>query len=107
MHRASLATVKCMCAAMLAAIIGVCSSGCSEPAPKKVDVVRPVKTMVVTAGNGERIRVFPATVDASKRVELAFQVPGLLAKFAAREGQKVAKGELIGPSFGRTNSRRA
>lgn len=81
---------------MAAAIVGACAGGCSQPAPKQVEVVRPVKTMVVMAGNGERTRVFPATVEASKRVELAFQVPGLLSNFPAREGQKVAKGELIG-----------
>jgi RND family efflux transporter MFP subunit len=52
--------------------------------------------MVVTAGEDMRVRIFPATVEAAKRVELAFQVPGLLVKFPVREGQKVAKGELIG-----------
>jgi membrane fusion protein, multidrug efflux system len=96
MRRAYLATVECVCAAMAAAILGASAGGCSKPAPKQVDVVRPVKTMVVTAGSGERTRVFPGTVEASKRVELAFQVPGLLATFPAREGQKVAKGEQIG-----------
>jgi RND family efflux transporter MFP subunit len=72
------------------------AGGCSRQPPPSPDVVRPVKTMVVTAGDVLRVRTFPGTVEASKRVELAFQVPGLLAKFPVREGQKVAKGELIG-----------
>ncbi len=42
------------------------------------------------------MRSFPGKAEASKRVELAFQVPGLLVKFPVREGQNVAKGELIG-----------
>jgi RND family efflux transporter MFP subunit len=52
--------------------------------------------MVVAAGDETRTRSFPGTVEASKRVELAFQVPGVLTQLPVREGQKVAKGELIG-----------
>jgi len=60
------------------------------------EAVRPVKTMLVTAGDDLHQRVFPGKVEASRRVELAFQVPGLLIKLPVKEGQKVAKGELIG-----------
>jgi RND family efflux transporter MFP subunit len=35
-------------------------------------------------------------LEASKKVELAFQVSGLLVKFPVKEGQRVAKGEVIG-----------
>jgi RND family efflux transporter MFP subunit len=52
--------------------------------------------MVVTAGGGDRVRSFPGKVEASKKVELAFQVPGLLVKLPVREGQKVSKSDLIG-----------
>jgi membrane fusion protein, multidrug efflux system len=48
--------------------------------------------MVVTAGGENHVRSFPGKVEASKRVELAFQVPGLLVKLPIKEGQKVAKG---------------
>jgi RND family efflux transporter MFP subunit len=51
--------------------------------------------MVVTAGGETRVRSFPGRVEASKKAELAFQVPGLLAQLPVREGQTVAKGELI------------
>jgi RND family efflux transporter MFP subunit len=51
--------------------------------------------MVVASGENTNTRIFPGKVDAAKRVELAFQVPGLLAKLAAREGQKVTKGDVI------------
>jgi len=79
-----------------AAGLSVAIGGCSRHAPPAADVVRPIKTMVVTAGDDMRMRIFSGTVEASKRVELAFQVPGLLAKFPVREGQKVAKGEIVG-----------
>jgi RND family efflux transporter MFP subunit len=52
--------------------------------------------MVVAAGQDTRERIFPGRVDASRRVELAFQVSGLLSQFPVKEGQKVAKGDLIG-----------
>jgi RND family efflux transporter MFP subunit len=52
--------------------------------------------MVVAAGQDTRERIFPGRVDASRRVELAFQVAGLLSQFPVKEGERVAKGDLIG-----------
>ncbi len=72
------------------------SAGCAPPASTRSDAARPVKTMVVTAGEESHTRVFPGKVEAAKRAELAFQVPGLLVKLPVKEGQKVAKGEVIG-----------
>ena len=51
--------------------------------------------MVVAAGGETHARSFPGKVEASKKVELAFQVPGLLVKLPVKEGQRVAKGEVI------------
>jgi RND family efflux transporter MFP subunit len=51
--------------------------------------------MVVAAGGETHVRTFPGKVEASKRVELAFQVAGVIVELPAREGQKVAKGDLI------------
>ena len=69
--------------------------GCDRYETSSVEVVRPVKTIVVTVGEGDRSRTFPGTVEASRRVELAFRVPGLLAQLPVKEGQQVAKGDLI------------
>ena len=71
------------------------AAGCAPQAPTRSDAARPVKTMVVTAGEEPHTRVFPGKVEAAKRVELAFQVPGLLVKLPVKEGQKVARGEVI------------
>jgi RND family efflux transporter MFP subunit len=71
------------------------AAGCSGQDPPGSDVVRPVKTAVVAAGGDTRVRSFPGKVEASRRVELAFQVPGLLAKLPVKEGQTVAAGEVI------------
>jgi RND family efflux transporter MFP subunit len=51
--------------------------------------------MVVTAGGEAHVRTFPGKVEASKKAELAFQVPGLLAQLPVKEGQRVKKGDLI------------
>jgi RND family efflux transporter MFP subunit len=51
--------------------------------------------MVVAAGDAAQVRSFPGRVEASTRAELAFQVSGLLVKLPVKEGQNVAKGEVI------------
>jgi multidrug efflux system membrane fusion protein len=73
----------------------VLTAGCSAEKQTRSEAARPVKTMVVAAGNEPFVRTFPGKVEASKSVELAFQVPGLLVKLPVKEGQKVAKGEVI------------
>jgi len=78
---------------LLAVLLG---GGCEQPAPPVAEAVRPVRTMMVAAGDDAHVRVFPGKIEASRRAELAFRVPGLLIKLPVKEGQKVAKGELIG-----------
>jgi RND family efflux transporter MFP subunit len=51
--------------------------------------------MVVAAGAETHVRSFPGKVEASRAAELAFQVAGLLVNIPVKEGQRVAKGELI------------
>jgi RND family efflux transporter MFP subunit len=41
------------------------------------------------------MRSFPGKIEASRKVELAFQVPGLIVNLPVREGQRVTKGEVI------------
>lgn len=71
------------------------TAGCKQETPQHAQTIRPVKTMVVEAEVDSQIRSFPGKVEASRRAELAFLVSGLLVKFPVREGQHVAKGELI------------
>lgn len=75
--------------------VALLSVGCSSPPTPAPEPTRPVKTMVVVAGEEAHLRTFPGKTEAAKNVELAFQVSGLLVKLPVREGQKVAKGELI------------
>jgi len=70
-------------------------TACSRPPEAPTELVRPVRTLVVAGGEDTGSRTFPGRVDASKQVELTFQVPGLLVDLPVREGQRVAQGDLI------------
>ncbi len=85
----------CLIAIPLSLTVCLLATGCTPPIKPKTDTIRPVKTLVVTAGGETHERIFPGKVEASKKVELAFQVAGLLANFPVRAGQTVKKGELI------------
>lgn len=69
--------------------------GCTPAEVERTPVVRPVRTMVVAEGEDQRIRVFPGKVEASRKVELSFQVAGTLQSLPVKEGQKLKKGDLI------------
>src|SRR5262245_26938844 len=71
------------------------AAGCSSHEPKETEQVRPVKTLVVSAGDKPDVRLFPGKVEAAKSVDLAFQVPGVLIKEPGKEGERVAKGQVI------------
>lgn len=70
-------------------------SGCDRKPPATVEVVRPVKTIIVVQGDDTHSRTFPGVVEATKNAELAFQVPGVIIEFPVKEGDKVAKGDVI------------
>lgn len=70
--------------------------GCRPPDATRPDPVRPVKTLVVTAGDGLHTRIFSGRAEAANKAELAFQVGGPLVSLPIKEGQRVKKGELIG-----------
>lgn len=79
----------------LGLLILTAASGCSPAKPPASAQVRPVKTLVVTAGGDTHTRAFPGKAEASNRVQLAFQVPGILASLPVKAGQQVAKGDVI------------
>lgn len=80
----------------LTSLVGSFLIGCSEKQQEVRQVIRPVKTMVVGGATSEFQRTFTASVRASDRVELAFQVPGKLIELPVKKGQIVEQGDLIG-----------
>lgn len=83
----------------LSIILPILFSGCGkkeESAPP--EVIRPVKTMTVSAGADFKGITLPGRVRAAQRVELAFkEVGGRLIELpiAGREGQEVKEDELL------------
>lgn len=56
---------------------------------------RPVPTASVVSDSALRLRSFPGSVRASSRVDIAFNVDGLLIFHNGIEGTKVKKGEIL------------
>jgi membrane fusion protein, multidrug efflux system len=70
-------------------------TGCAPKEAPRAGAVRPVKTMLVVAGDDVHTRVFPGIVGAQRNAELTFPVPGVLVSFNVTEGQAVTNGEVI------------
>jgi len=67
----------------------------NKTANMETAVIRPVPTFTVQASPASDIQNFPGKVRANQRVQLAFSVPGLLAKLKAEEGCTLKQGEII------------
>lgn len=71
-------------------------SACQDPPPTvQPEVSRPVATEEVRPATLHSGLRFPGRVRAVQRASLAFNVPGRIATFPAREGQTLRAGELI------------
>lgn len=71
-------------------------AGCGEePAAVVTDHTRPVKTLLIEAPESGGVRNFPARIDAGKKAELAFRVPGKVQELPVKEGDKVEKGQEV------------
>jgi len=65
-----------------------------EEAPA-VDVVRPVKSLVVGESLVRPVLRLPGTVDAAAGVDLSFEVPGRIVEFPVLRGSEVEKGDVL------------
>lgn len=81
----------------LAALAAACclAQSCSRGEPTRGEPVRPVKSFVVQPLAPTESRSFSGRIVAAQEPDLAFQVSGLLARFPAREGQRLRKGDVI------------
>lgn len=57
--------------------------------------LRPVRTVLASAGDGITGRDFPGIVIAENRADLSFRVSGKLKELLVKEGEKVVKGQVI------------
>lgn len=71
-------------------------AACSEPPPvEPADTSRPVKTMLIESQDIDAIRSFPAVIDAGRKAELAFRIPGTVQELPVKEGEKVIEGQVV------------
>ena len=85
-------TLRSLSGLLLFSLLAGC--GGAEPvAPPPT--TRPVKIFTVEGGRSDLVRTFPGRVDASRRAELAFRVPGQLQEILVREGDLVEAGEVL------------
>jgi RND family efflux transporter MFP subunit len=85
-------TRKFAAAVLLLVTLVACGESEEVSAPA---LTRPVKTFTVEGGGGNALRTFPGRVDASKRAELSFRVPGRLQEILVKEGDMVEEGEVL------------
>lgn len=79
----------------LLVVLAVFIQSCSKPEPPAGESVRPVKMVEVGSPESGQIRVFPGRVNASQRVDLAFQVSGPIVSLPVNEGDLVEAGQVV------------
>jgi len=78
-------------------VLAACAvlAGCSEDAPKRKAVIRPVVAIRVPDPEASRTRAFPGTARAAIESRLSFRVGGEIIKLPAKVGMKVRPGDLV------------
>lgn len=81
--------------AVASVVVALSVAGCRPESLPEADVVRPVRTTVISTDASSTTPPLPAIASSAREVELAFQVGGLLANLPVQEGQVVKKGDII------------
>ncbi len=69
---------------------------CDKTQPLEVkEPLRPVRTIIATAGDGITGRDFPGVVVAQNKADLSYRVSGKITELLVREGDKVKSGQII------------
>lgn len=78
---------------LLIGLLSSCSDS-TEPKPQTKSL-RPVRSIEVKKPDLNRVHEFTAVVDASRKADLSFKVPGELVEFLVKPGDRVAQGQLL------------
>lgn len=78
-------------------LLALALAGCEPRTPTSpaAPVVQPVKLHQVATPGSERLRQFPAVVEAAEAAQLAFRVGGEIVSLPVKPGQEVAQGALL------------
>jgi RND family efflux transporter MFP subunit len=77
------------------ALVLIAFAGCGEEVQPPEPVAQPVKILELGSTGVRGVSEYPARIQASQRIEMAFEVPGRLEALPIREGQRVTKGTLL------------
>jgi RND family efflux transporter MFP subunit len=85
-------SLKCLVVVLLLAFVG-----CDRSAELTVDdqSVRPARVLEVKAGTSTTVDKFVARIEAARSVDVSFEVGGPLVDLPVREGQTIARGDLV------------
>ncbi|MFT5354448.1 MAG: multidrug efflux system membrane fusion protein [Polyangiales bacterium] len=78
----------------LALSVGLAGCGGDEEAPAE-EIIRPVRSIVVSSDDGSRSRSFSGAVRAGNETRLSFQVPGRIAELDITVGATVESGARL------------
>ncbi|WP_147819776.1 efflux RND transporter periplasmic adaptor subunit [Salidesulfovibrio onnuriiensis] len=78
-----------------AVVLALSIVGCGGKEELRKEAVRPVRMLTVGSAENMSTRRFPGKVEASGRVELAFEVAGKVVKLPIISGQEIREGELV------------
>ncbi len=82
--------------ALLLPLTLILLAACTESQPPEQEpTTRPVKTLLIESPDTGGVRRFPARIDAGRKAELAFRVPGKIQELLVNEGDEVEKGQLL------------
>ena len=84
-----------LAAILLGASVSLIGCGGGGDSAQTEEVLRPVRTVVVTTQNAINTREFAGVVDAERKVDLAFRVGGTLEELPVLEGDRVSEGQLL------------
>lgn len=76
-------------------LLTACDPPTSEQKAPVEEIIRPVKTILLTSPETKRPHRHPGKVQAFQRAELAFRVPGTLIDLPVKEGKEVKKGAIL------------
>lgn len=81
--------------ALFITLLAVMLAGCGEAEAPAPEAVRPVRILTVDSAQSMITRQFPGKIQASGRVELAFELAGKIVSLPIKAGQEIKKGQLI------------
>ncbi len=82
-------------ALVVAAVASVFLIDWKTETPQEPPLIRPLKTMVIESPFASLERELPGTVKANRRVDLSFEVSGLVIEILVRKSEQVKEGQLL------------